>query len=518
MAENKHNSTIQDSTFVEVKKNSESTTWYDAHILDINIKGGYVTVSFDAGGWEDRDVPSALVRKRPVLSSPIVSTFDPQVNDPIEVRIVAGNESPAGWALGRVKAIKATFYFIGFEGTTRDLIVEKDSIRPVFNNKDLLIDLSKCVRSTVPVDHELFEWTESEDAISCLKQVQDKSGLLHVGIISNKHNNQVNYDIVLVGDDNAIRRAKLLLSVHLKHQRDIQLFATRKDKKLKILQERKNKFEVLDSVEFNVDESLVGLIIGKGGENIQRVCKKFNVDVRVVDPTTGDDDEADTNTTPSTERKAGNSKSKGKGKGMRIVRIFGSSMTAVEAARAELEYSNYEYKLTDNRAIGWVLGKKMTNIQEVSKKAGLHYARFNQDKMVIDLCGTTQSVDDAIMLLDSHMQYYDVYKDMDKEHLEMSRNFEAFDSGARNYGSYRDREDGGKGKGKGGKGKGVSRQAGNSRQKENYGKTNTGTDTASTTPAQKSQETFPDLSKTGEKTKRQNNRNRTPQVAAPIVL
>jgi hypothetical protein len=515
MAESTKHNNLQDSTFVEVKKNSESTTWYDAHILDINIKGGYVTVSFDAGGWEDRDVPSSLVRKRPILTSPVVSNFDPQVNDPIEVRIVAGTESPAGWALGRVKAIKATFYFIGFEGTTRDLIVEKDSIRPVFSCKDLAIDLTKCLRATVPVDKELFDWTESDDAINCLKQVQEKSGLLHVGIISNNHNGQVNYDIVLVGDDNSIRRAKLLLSVHLKHQRDIQAFASRKDKKLKILQERKKKFEVLDSLEFTVDESLVGLIIGKGGENIQRVCKKFNVDVRVVDPATGEDeDQLDTtNTTPSTDRKSGTTKAKGKGKGVRIVRIFGSSMSSVEAARAELEYSNYEYKLTDNRAIGWVLGKKMANIQEVSKKSGLHYARYNQDKMIIDLCGTTQAVDDAIMLLDSHMQYYDVYKDMDKEHLEMSRTFDSYDNG-RNYGGYSREKEGGKGKGTRGT-RGGRQAAGNAKQKENY-KPSQGGDTASTTPAQKTAEAFPDLNKTGGENRRRN-RNRNP-VAAPAVL
>lgn len=192
----------------------------------------------------------------------------------------------------------------------------------------------------------------------------------------------------------------MLLKVHMMHQKEVEAFHDRRQQKLKMLEMRNQLPDNIQQVSFNVKQELMGRTVGKGGERARRVERDFDVEIRVVDATC-------------------------------LVRILGYDEASVEAAREEFELQQHVYPV-EEKMVGWVLGKGHSQIQEVSQKAGLSYARWTGK--ALELCGRQQSIEDAIMLLDSHKEYFSVYQDMNKQNEEIKRSFEALDIAAEHAG------------------------------------------------------------------------------------
>jgi len=372
----------KDAACVEVRSNAESQIWYEARLMDVDPKTKTVKVSFAVESWEPRVLPAHMVRK-PDLSTQ--SAFEPKVGDAAEVRISGSWDSPPGWSRGKVRSIKGEFYFMSFEASAagaRDLIVERDALRPV--NPHQSLDLGKLERALVLIEPQLRHWADSQDAVQVYSQIQERSGLIHVG--------KVGDSFALMGDSQAVRKGQLLLEVHVKHQKELINILDRKQRKLKELNSRREQYANQVHVEFQVGADLIGLLIGKKGENIQRVMKKHHVEVSVID---GPAD-------------------------MKTIRVSGETSQQVQDARDELEYVNQDYQV-DPKMIGWLLGKKMQNVLEIQQKSGIYRARFNQDRGVLVLCGSRQAIEDAVVLLDSHMQYYEIYQEHDRQEFAISR-------------------------------------------------------------------------------------------------
>lgn len=377
-----------DVSQVEVRKTADSSTWFEGKITDIDVKHQIVQVSFAV--WEPRSVPAHLVRK--VVSPAVTDSFDPQVGELVEVRMVASADSPAGWTRGRVKSIKGEFFFMAFESSSsglRDMIVEKDSLRTVSTQPTL--DLSRVDRCAVPIDTLLQGWINTEDAAGVFGNIKERSGLIHIGP-SGK-------GVTMVGDAVAVRRGRMLLEVHVKHQKELVSFQDRRDKKLRALDEQRQRYANQVHVEFSVSVDVIGLVIGKGGENMKRVSNQHKVEVRVIEA-------ANPNRTVT-------------------IRVSGDCTESVNAARNDLEITTHDYKV-DEKLVGWLLGKQMRNIQDIQHKSGLLYARFQRNSKALELCGTRLQIDDAIVLLDSHMQYYDVYKEYDRQEDALFKDLDSF--------------------------------------------------------------------------------------------
>lgn len=136
--------------------------------------------------------------------------------------------------------------------------------------------------------------------------------------------------MTLVGRQRDIHRAKLLLDVHVKHQKEIQGFHDKRQAMLEVsalpmggvlhpftpqaMSSRREKLESQESTSFNIGAELVGVMIGKNGAHISRVIKDYGVEVNVADKGTAKD--------PQTRK----------------VVIYGPTVGAVNKARAELEY------------------------------------------------------------------------------------------------------------------------------------------------------------------------------------
>ncbi|CAL1155389.1 unnamed protein product [Cladocopium goreaui] len=206
----------------------------------------------------------------------------------------------------------------------------------------------------------------------------------------------------LLGDKKATQRAKLLLEVHIKHQSQIQNFQDVREKRLKALENKRNRIEgsgFKHSCEFTVDGNFIPRIIGKGGETIRAVREKYDVNIRILEP----EESGATGATGATAS------------GSRVVRIFGNNAQNVASARAEVEYVEEAMSLEGDQ-YNWLAGSKgMRSVWAFKEAAGLVYARLDYDSQQLLLCGTRSSVEDAIALFETHFMYCPVFRQMDEE-------------------------------------------------------------------------------------------------------
>jgi len=271
----------------------------------------------------------------------------------------------------------------------------------------------------VLVDEALRDWLCSPDARGCIDQVRQLSGLSLAGLGSDERGiftaeaaeRLAPDSVILIGEEPAVRKATLLLDVHIMHQREVEAFHERRRKKLQQLKELQSKdFSGAAQVTFDVDGDLIGRTMGQGGQKAKRVEAAHEVEVRVVDVD-------------------------GQGADMpKTVRILGKTMEAVEKAREELELLRVEYEV-EEELVGWILGKGGKDIQELSQKAGLSYApRLNEAGTALELCGLESSIENAKLLLDAQIEYFDIYQEMALQNDEIQRSFEALEVRAETVG------------------------------------------------------------------------------------
>ncbi|CAE8634185.1 unnamed protein product [Polarella glacialis] len=398
---------------VEVRKGEASAArWYDAVLKDIN--SDRAVISFEGGVWPGREVPCDSVRPRPpreVAGAQVA--FQP--GNAVEVRFAASEQSPASWALGHVadSALSREGHIAVIvesqksASKAQDVLVSLDAVRPV--SRQPALDPLFLARRAVPIDEDLHGWLSTPDARGCLEQVRSVTGLslavpgvVAPGLAPLRNDESKLDSVVLLGNSAAATKAEMLLKIHLMHQREVEAFHKRRSRKLAILEDLTYKASGAGArASFEVDASLVGRTCGKGGDRIQKVEKDFGVEVRIVD---GADESAP-----------------------RTVLISGDSDEAAAKARQELELVKQLFEVQEDR-VEWVLGKDNRTIQDMQKKAGLAYATWTGSEL--ELCGQRTCVDDAVLLLESHMEYFFVYQEMDRQQDEIQQSFEALEKAA----------------------------------------------------------------------------------------
>ncbi|CAE7041187.1 unnamed protein product [Symbiodinium natans] len=194
----------------------------------------------------------------------------------------------------------------------------------------------------------------------------------------------------------------MVLKIHFMHQAEVEAFHQRRAKKLAQLKELEAKGMGEDArLSFEVDADLIGRTCGKGGERVKKVEKDFNVEVRIQ--------ESPQDGSPSAPRK---------------ILIYSDNDAAAEGARRALELQKQLYALPAER-IKWFQRNDNRLIQDVTRKAGLAAATWTESGL--ELCGQQSALEDAVLLLDSHNEYFLVYKEMDREQYEIQMSFEALE-------------------------------------------------------------------------------------------
>lgn len=304
-------------------------------------------------------VPANQVRVLPALAL----SAEPTVGDLVEVYVPGTTTSPGGWSLAHVTAIKSSFYFISIDGSTHTMIVERESIRSPIS-PECILNLSGYVREETLVPQDAVPWARSEQAKAVFDQVCLKTGALLIEPVLTANR------LSIIGPKTSVGRARLLLGVHLTHQGRMHTI-----RPLAYIRP-----PPVNSISFEVSDELVGLMIGKKGSKIHRISNTHGVSIKVSD------------FVHDTSKKR--------------VTISGQPTEILNIARDEFCFEQRKYKIENPSIIGMVIGKQRANIDDIVVKAGLYRANINSHKSEIEFIGTKEAVDNAIMLIESHIEYY----------------------------------------------------------------------------------------------------------------
>lgn len=408
---------------VEVRKSAESSTWYNATVLD--VIGDNIRVAFEDDVWPSREVPASLVRQCPPASAD--EAFTPKEKDVVEVAVAATEASPSGWSLGRVKKIKnKVFYFVTFEGaqrTTQDVIVEREGLRKV--NDAQGIDPAALVRKLIPVDRGLHTWIRSQDSLGCLKDVATRTSLLAATCAAGRPDARGPPKVSLVGDERSVALAeKLLVEIHFKNQAKMQRFHEHREKLMEQIRQLEQQYSKQHREVFTVENGFIGRIIGTKGTNIIRIREELEVEVHIAEAKGGGKRDSTT------------------------ITVTGPSAEAVSKAREQMEYVTAKVHIEPDQ-VGWIVGKGYQNLQDIQRKAELQYARYDDKSNSIEFCGLRSQVENAKLMVSVHRDYLAVYQDMSEERRTIQQQFAELDRTDKGYGKKGKGKSGKKGKGKG---------------------------------------------------------------------